>query len=213
MSKFKEPQLSTKEIAAARAEVKAAVGGLNKPPKPEPQDPVNSAEAMREGAEAFLQSLDSIDMTLLVLISRFRRSSHIQLVVGSLMAVSLLTLVYVTFVLVDMAHGVNTLVKDQKQATTKLAETRTKVEETLSKLATTQKEVKETKERVEQVAEATPKVEIDEETGKASVVVPFSKSTSDQGPPPVPAPASAPAPAPPPRGVRVPLGIDAAEAL
>lgn len=220
------PQMSEAEVKAARKAVQDEVGS-SRAPDPTPRDrpdPNVSAEAMKEGAEAFLQSLDSIDMTLLAVINRLRRSSAVQMTVGALMTVTLLTLGYVAFVIVNMAHEVNGLVKEQREAMTKLTETQQKVADTQEKVARTEEKVQQTKDAVQEVVDTAPKVEIDEDTGKATVVVPVKKPKEAEPksvqPPakkvPKPAPtAQAPpaAPAPAPQSVKMPLGVEHAEAF
>lgn len=122
-----------------------------------------------EAAQRFEAGMDKVVDVLLMLVLKFGRATTAQVVNLFLLFMCLLILVISTINVSYLRDEVKDLMYQQED----LMRAQKRIEQTTE---ATKKDVATTSEQVTKVAEATPKIEVDEKTGKAKLIVDDQKT-------------------------------------
>lgn len=155
-------KVSPKKMAEARESVRTEVevSVTHRPSKP--SDPGEDSQA------DFVVDLNNVADMLILLVGKYQRAYRLTLV-------CVILILACVGLLVKAGFEMDYLQKSQLSLMEELRKTKDEVKKTGDKVDKTKDEVKETKEKVEEAAEAAPKVEVDQKTGKARVILPRVK--------------------------------------
>jgi len=127
-----------------------------------------------EAANQFRTGLDKVIDVLLILVLKFGRATSVLLAVGILMTLGTVILVVNTIQAVQLRSDVAALLDQQEQ----FARSQKRLEKTAAEnQARTQRSVEATRDQIKSVEtqiEKTPRIEVDQHTGRARLVVPKS---------------------------------------